>query len=154
MFSSFAPAQFGSGHGAPAASRPGEAGVSIHSGPAGGRITMVNLSVVPLVEAPRQPEPTAGARADLMPPNPDAPSGPPPAFEQTFLQQQHANALRLARMGPEAGDEAPIEPGAPDVSEGGAAEGGTARAAGEATPAPLLLLRTADRVEPTVDRRA
>lgn len=51
----------------------------------------------------------AGARADLNPPDPDAPAGPPPAFEASILDR----AREIALAPPPA--TAPAEPPAPVV---------------------------------------
>ncbi len=41
--------------------------------------------------ANRLPPEQRGPRADLLPPDPNAPTGPPPAFEASLLEQQRAS---------------------------------------------------------------
>ena len=147
-----------------ASARDRASGSAPASSAASGRITVVNLSVTPLIEPPRQPAPTTAQRSDITrapdgvlllpaPLDPHAPAGPPPAFEQTYLERRRMLALRLVaalHAEPQQGDaRAPDLPERPVATRTFAPPGDASAREG------LLVLRQPDMVvPPRLDRKA
>ncbi len=168
MFSSFAPAHRCTGQVASSSASASRADLSAgttRAHTASDRVTVTNVSEVPLVEPPRHAGAATRPRTEtaralpplrLQPSDPDAPVGPPPTFERSYLERKRDMAHRLAAMhAAEAQAAAVVDGTAAAIEDATSPADAATEPARRPDPTPLLLLNPSDRVAPsTIDRRA
>ncbi len=168
MFSSNAPNYVGSGFNK-SSTAPSTAteGFGAAARPASRRFSVTNLSEVPLIEPQAAHAPTGVSRPalNIQSPDPNAPVGPSPAFERTYLQRQQELARKLSVALQATGQKRPDPPvAAPEVSDVEQAEAPTNDApathsepgsGSESATSNVLILSSFQRTSvPTVDIKA